>query len=45
MISIGETERSICNKLKIELINRGADHTIYMACASGRNGYNQIILV
>ena len=42
-ISINETERSICNKLKIDLINRGADHVIFMACSSGNIGYEQII--
>lgn len=42
-INIGESERSICNKFKIDLIRRGADHTFFMACASGKNGYEQII--
>jgi len=42
-ININETERSICNKLKIDLINRGADHVLYMSCASGKEGLDQII--
>ena len=40
---IGETERAICNKLKIDLINKGADHVIFMSCASGELGFDQII--
>ena len=40
---IDETERTICNKLKIDLINRGADHVIFMSCASGEVGFDQII--
>ena len=42
-ININETERSICNKLKIDLINKGADHVLFMACSSGNIGYEQII--
>ena len=43
IIGINETERSICNKLKIDLIKRGADHIIFMSCASGTIGFDQII--
>ena len=43
LINIGESERAICNKLKIDLINRGVDQTLFMACASGQSGYEQII--
>jgi len=42
-ININETERSICKKLKIDLINKGADHIIFMSCASGVMGFDQII--
>ena len=42
-IGIGETERSICSKLKIDLIERGADHTLFMASGSGKVGYDQIV--
>ena len=42
-ININETERSICKKLKIDLINRGADHIVFMSCASGIIGFDQII--
>ena len=42
-IKIGMTEIEICNIFKKELLNKGADHTLYMSCASGVGGYNQII--
>ena len=37
------SEIEICNIFKKELINKGADHTLYMSCTSGNGGYNQII--
>ena len=40
---IGMTEIEICNIFKKELIEKGADHTLYMSCASGQGGYDQII--
>ena len=40
---IGMTEIEICNIFKKELIKKGADHTLYMSCASGQGGYDQII--
>ena len=40
---VGMTEIEICNIFKKELIDKGADHTLYMSCASGQGGYNQII--
>jgi len=40
---IGMTEIEICNILKKQLIEKGADHTLYMSCASGIGGYDQII--
>ena len=40
----GMTEIEICNIFKKRLLNEGADHTLYMSCASGKGGYDQIIL-
>jgi Xaa-Pro dipeptidase len=42
-LNIGMSEIEICNIFKKELINKGADHTLYMSCTSGNGGYNQII--
>jgi Xaa-Pro aminopeptidase len=42
-IKIGMTEIEICNIFKKELLNNGADHTLYMSCASDIGGYDQII--
>jgi Xaa-Pro aminopeptidase len=42
-IHVGMTEIEICNIFKKELLNNGADHTLYMSCASGKDGYDQII--
>ena len=42
-IKIGMTEKEICNIFKKQLIDKGADHTLYMSCASGKGGYDQII--
>ncbi len=43
-ISTGESEREICRKLKIDLLNRGADGSPYLIAASGPNGYDNIIM-
>ena len=40
---IGMTEIEICHIFKKQLIKKGADHTLYMSCASGQGGYDQII--
>ena len=37
------TETQICNIMKKSLLKIGADHTLYMSCASGPGGYDQII--
>jgi len=42
-IKVGMTEIEICNIFKKMLLDRGADHTLYMSCASGEGGYDQII--
>ncbi len=43
-ISTGESERDICRKLKIDLLERGADDSPYVVTASGPNGYDNIIM-
>ena len=42
-INLGMNEKQIASTFKRELIDNGADYIQYMACASGLNGYNQII--
>lgn len=42
-IHSGMTEIEICNIFKKKLLDKGADHTLYMSCASGEGGYDQII--
>ena len=42
-IHIGMSEIEACNIFKKSLIDFGADHTLYMSCASGQGGYEQII--
>jgi len=42
-IHMGMSEIEICNVFKKNLLNKGADHTLYMSCASGIGGYDQII--
>ena len=42
-LHVGMSEIEICKIFKKDLINKGADHTLYMSCASGRGGYDQII--
>jgi len=42
-LKIGMSEIEICNFFKQELLKKGADHTLYMSCASGQGGYDQII--
>ncbi len=37
------TEREATSIFKKELINNGVDYIMYMACASGQGGYDQII--
>jgi len=38
-----QTEAQICTIMKKSMLDLGADHTLYMSCASGPGGYNQII--
>ena len=42
-INIGMSEIEICNIFKKELIENGAEHTLYISCASDKGGYDQII--
>lgn len=43
-VSAGESERAICQRLKIDILARGADAIPFMASASGPGGYDSIIL-
>lgn len=42
--SIGETEREICRRLRIDLLQRGADSSPYLVAGSGPGGYDNIIM-
>ncbi len=42
-LNIGQSEIEITNIMKKKLIDLGSDHTLYMSCASGSGGYDQII--
>lgn len=42
--SIGETELDITRKMRIELLQRGADNTPFMVAGSGQGGYDSIIM-
>ncbi len=44
LIQAGESQRQICKKLRIDLLNRGADDTPYMIAGSGPGGYDSIIM-
>ncbi len=41
---IGESEREVCRKLRIDLLQRGADASPYLIAASGPGGYDNIIM-
>lgn len=40
----GDTQRDICKKLRLDLLERGADDSPFMVAGSGRGGYNSIIM-
>ena len=40
----GDSERDIVKKMRIDLLQRGADHTPFMVSASGQDGYYNIIM-
>jgi Xaa-Pro aminopeptidase len=44
LVSAGMTERAICKILKIDILRRGADDVPYLISASGRGGYDNIIM-
>ncbi len=37
------SEIEICNIFRKQLIENGAEHTLYISCASDKGGYDQII--
>ena len=41
---LGETERRICRRMRIDLLERGADGTPYMIAGSGPGVYDSIIM-
>jgi len=43
-MSIGESERQICHRFRIDLLQRGADNSPYLICGSGPGGYDSIIM-
>ncbi len=40
----GDSERDIVRRMRIDLLERGADHTPYIVAASGPDGYDDIIM-
>ncbi len=40
----GDSEREIVRRMRIDLLERGADHTPYIVAASGADGYGDIIM-
>jgi len=40
----GQSEREILRSMRIDLLQRGADHTPYIVSASGKDGYGDIIM-
>ncbi len=44
LLRAGETERESCQRMRIELLERGADHSPYLICGSGQGGYDSIIM-
>ena len=41
---LGESERAICRRLRIDLLERGADDSPYLIAGSGPGGYDSIIM-
>jgi Xaa-Pro aminopeptidase len=44
IIHTGQSEREILRDMRIDLLQRGADHTPYIVSASGPDGYGDIIM-
>lgn len=42
--AVGDSEREIVRAMRIDLLQRGADHTPYIVSASGPDGYGDIIM-
>jgi Xaa-Pro dipeptidase len=43
-LKLGESERQNCHRMRIDLLQRGADHTPYLISGSGFGGYDSIIM-
>ena len=43
-MALGESERQICQRMRIDLLRRGADTTPYIISGSGPGGYDSIIM-
>jgi len=43
-LKLGESERKNCHQMRIDLLQRGADHTPYLISGSGPGGYDSIIM-
>jgi Xaa-Pro aminopeptidase len=43
-VQSGQSEREILRSMRIDLLQRGADHTPYIVSASGQDGYGDIIM-
>jgi len=43
-IKTGESEREICHRMRIDLLQRGADSIPYLISGSGSGGYDSIIM-
>jgi Xaa-Pro aminopeptidase len=43
-VQSGQSEREILRSMRIDLLQRGADHTPYIVSASGQGGYGDIIM-
>lgn len=41
---VGDTERQVVQAMRMDLLQRGADHTPFMVSASGHDGYDNIIM-
>jgi Xaa-Pro aminopeptidase len=44
LLMMGESEQQNCKRFRIDLLNRGADHSPYLISASGPGGYDNIIM-
>ncbi|MBT6137238.1 MAG: aminopeptidase P family protein, partial [Rhodospirillaceae bacterium] len=42
--TMGDSERDVCRKLRLDIIARGADSVPYMVAGSGPGGYDNIIM-